>query len=171
MKDNKLVVFFIIFIIATVCIFSFVAGSSKGGTTANDNEDILTRAKKESNSILSNEKKNFNKISVDEYLEFYKNKDDTIVLVGRGDCQYCHIAEPIIQNIMFIYDLDIKYILTDDFDIESEEKFMTSNELLNSFSTPLLMIVSENSIKDMQDGLTDKNGYIEFFKKNNYIKE
>ena len=169
MQKNKLLIFAGTLFVVLVFLFSFMAGSYQSSTDGS--EDILTKATNESKLITSDVKKEFTRISVDEYLDFYNGSDDMLVLVGRSGCHYCQIAEPIIQNLMFIYNLDIKYVSTDDFDIDSEEKFMSSNEQLHSFSTPLLMVVSNGSIKYIQNGLLDTAGYVNFLQVNGYIEK
>lgn len=167
MKNNKLMVCISAIVIILVIALSFGLGS-KDGVSKNE-KDLYTRAKVESGLVKNDEKKDFTKIDVSKYLEYYSGSKDTLVLVGRLGCQYCQIAEPIIQNIMYKNNLDINYLSTDDFDIETEEQFMSSNEELDEFSTPLLMVVSNNTIKDSLEGLYDTETYTNFFKDDNFI--
>ena len=70
---------------------------------------------------------------------------------------------------MYKYDLTINYVSTDYFDEESYQRFSNSNDLLKSFATPLLMVVSNDQINDSVQGLLDTDGYMNFFTKNGFI--
>ncbi len=173
MKDKKSIAFLSVslVIIFLIAIFSFLYEPTDNikKNISNDDNAVLARATIESNSVIKEEKKDFIKITVDEYLDIYNSNNPAIVLIGRMGCAYCQIAEPIIQNIMYRHGIDIYYISTDDFTAETEEKFMNSNEQLNSFATPLLLIVQSGKINDKQEGLIGTDGYEKFLKKNNFI--
>lgn len=168
-KNNIIfsVVAFIIIIILFI-ISPMLTKNSK--YDINDNQTLFARASNESSNIKDDEKKEFSYIDVDTYLILAHNEDKSLVLVGRSGCQYCNIAEPIIQNIMFKYDLKIYYISTDDFTEDSYRKFSESNDLLVSFATPLLMIVANDNIIDYEQGLLDTSGYINFLVKNELLR-
>ncbi len=146
----------------------FLVGREKNNIAEAD--DLLAKARSEAKAVSESSKKEFNKISVDDYLNLYNGNKDVLIFVGSSSCNYCQIAEPIVQNIMFIQDIEINYISTDEFTEESEEKFMSSNDQLNSFSTPLIMVVSNGKIKDSLSELTDSTGYFKFFVKNGFIE-
>ena len=74
----------------------------------------MENAEKESESVKSNEIKELNNINVSDYLEFYAGEESKLVLVARPTCHYCQIAEPILQNIAYKYDLEINYLNTDE---------------------------------------------------------
>lgn len=145
MSDKKIGIILVIALIA-VCFLSLIGGKK---------EEKL---------------KEYTSINVDQYLRYYKEDKDRIIIVGNAGCQYCKAAAPILKSIMYKYDLDIYYVSTDDFTEETEEEFMSSNELLNSFATPFLFVVSNNQIKDSLEGLREEKEYIEFFKNNGFIK-
>ena len=159
-----------IVIIALIIISPMLTKNSKS-SDSNDGQELFSRASIESNNVKEEEKKDFNDIDVDTYLAVAHREDKNLVLVGRNGCQYCQIAEPIIQNIMYKYNLDVYYVSTDYFDEESYTKFSNSNELLKSFATPLFMVVANDEILDYEQGLLDTNSYLDFLKKNEIITE
>lgn len=165
---NKSTLFIIVGLLVFL-VFIFFVGREKT-VSIDEADDLLSRARSEARAITASSKKDFTKINVDEYLNIYNGSDDQLIFVGSGNCNYCKIAEPIVQNIMFVQNIEINYVSTDDFTEESEEKFMTSNEKLNSFSTPLIMVVSNGKIKDSLSELTDSEGYFKFFVKNGFIE-
>ena len=175
MKNKELFIVIGIIIVSLILIFAFSSGNkSKSNnltTDSNDVNSILENAEKESESVKSNEIKELNNINVSDYLEFYAGEESKLVLVARPTCHYCQIAEPILQNIAYKYDLEINYLNTDDFTEEDDKRFTESDESLkNGIGTPLLLNVGDNRIIDRVDGLTDSNHYIKFFKDNGYIK-
>ena len=140
-------------------------------TLSNDPDTIISNAKKENSSIGENEKKDFIQIDLSKYMEYYNGNEKKIVLLARPTCTYCQIAEPIIQNVSYEYNIEVNYLNTDNLTEEETNTLVHSNEFLeNNFGTPILLIISNNDIIDKVDGLTDKAHYVEFFKKNNYIK-
>ena len=155
-------------------IISFgISPDKKEKTRISEDPDvIMENANKERKMFEgSNEQKEFTEIDVDTYLEYYSGEEDKIVLIGRPTCHYCQIAEPIISKLSYDFDIEINYLNTDNFSDEDGKRLLESNEFLkDGFGTPLLLIVSNNEIKDNQDGLTDYAHYKELFKKNGFIK-
>lgn len=170
LKNKGNIIFAVLSIIALVvlALLSFYTTDGFKDSDSNDQElDLYSRAVRDSNSV--EDMKQMYTIDVSQYLNYYNGDENKIILVGNDGCGYCKIARPIIQGIMFEHDFDIYYLDTDDFTTETEDDFMSSNEELSSFSTPLLMVVSEGEIVDSIEGLYDKDGYVEFFTRNSFI--
>lgn len=137
---------------------------------SSDPEVIIENATNESENINDNEKKDFIEINIDEYLNIYNEENKKIILVGRPTCHYCQIAEPILQNISYNYNIDIYYLNVDNFEEEDASRFVeTDKEFSNGFGTPMLLVVGNGSVNDMLDSLADTNHYIEFLKENKFI--
>ena len=133
-------------------------------------QEIIRNAMSESEAVKEDEKGEFTNINVDEYLELYGAEYNSLVLLGRPTCSFCQIAEPIIRKIVKIYSLDIKYLNTDEFTAEGQAKFVQSNEIFNEgFGTPLLLLVGNNEIVDIVDGLVDNAHYMQFLQDNGFI--
>lgn len=170
-------VFILSFIV--ILVMSFFVGSndessSKKGSGNELTEDanvIIANAQKESSSVKDGEKKELSEIRMDTYLEYFNGSEDKIVLIARPTCQYCQVAEPIIQNVAFENDLDIYYLNTDNFEGEDEANLVRSDDFFSEgFGTPLLLVVKDGKIVNKVDGLTDKAHYIDFFKNTGFIK-
>lgn len=169
MKENKSIIITIIAIIILISllIIATLVGEKeeKELSTKRDAETIITNAQNESKEIKETEKRKFIYINVDEYLDLLSNKDTQFILVARPTCQYCKIAEPIIQNIMYEHKIDLYYLNTDDFSEEDQNKFISSNDYFsNGFGTPLLLCTKDGQFVDIINGLMDRHGYVEFFK-------
>lgn len=176
MKDNKYlkiagVAFVVIaLIVATFFIGDKDNGSGTSGNLSNDADTIFANAQAESAAVSEKEKKAYNKIDVATYLDYYEASEAKLILLGRDGCPYCQIANPIIQNIAYTYDIEINYLDVDEFTEETQTAFVQSDEEFSSgFGTPFLFIAGYGQIIDKVDGLTDKAHYIDFLKAYGYI--
>lgn len=140
-------------------------------TSSDDPNTIIANATNEASSIKESEMKEFTEINIDEYLNKYNGEEKSIVFIGRPTCHYCQIADPILHNIAYNYDININYLNTDNFQDGDSQKLVESDEFFSEgFGTPLLLVVSNGQINSKVDGLTDMNHYIEFLKENEFIK-
>lgn len=176
MKNNKILVILGIVLAAILIIICSMVGTDSNNTKTDkvveDGQTIVTNAQKESEAVKDDEKKEFTQINVDKYLEYYAGEENKIILVARPTCHYCQIAEPILQNISFKYNIEINYLNTDEFSDDDQTKFVNSDDTFkDGFGTPFLLIVSNNKIVSSVNGLTDEDHYISFFKTNGFINE
>ena len=172
-KEKFLLLGLLLVLILVVVVSLFIGGNkdTKSKKLSNDSEVVYKNAQQESEAVKESEKKDFIQIDVNKFIEYLNGESSMIVLVARPTCGYCQIAEPIIQNVAYEYDLNINYLNTDNFSEEDSDKFLNSNEMFkDDFGTPTLMIVSNNSIIDSV-GLTDYAHYVDFFTRNSFIKE
>ncbi len=138
---------------------------------SNEAQSILEKAELESKNVKETEQKDFKMINLATYIEYYASDEDILVLLARPTCHYCQIAEPILKNLAYKYDIEINYLNTDDFTEEDNNNLMASDEFFSSgYGTPILLYIKNNSIIDKVDGLTNSDGYIEFLRTNGFIK-
>ena len=164
-------VFGIIGIIVLIILFIISCSINLNENKKDNSEDILENAINESAIVKESEQKAFTEINVDEYINKYNGEEKSIILIARPGCQYCQIAEPILHNIAYKYDISINHLNTDNFQGDDSKKFIESNSFFsNGFGTPMLLIVSNSRIDDMIDGVTDTRHYVEFLKENRFIK-
>lgn len=163
-----------------VCLLSFfVSMNSKDDTTtattnetSRDSNTIMANAQQESSSITEKEQKKLTEIDISKYLDLYAGSEKSLVLIARPTCSYCQVAEPIIRNVAYKYDIDVNYLNTDELSESDEQELVSSDDYFSAgYGTPLLLVVSDKKIVDKVDGLTDSIGYKEFFTKNGFIKE
>ena len=172
MKKNGNIVIAIVIVVVFLIALSFLVGTKENDPNAlsSNPEVIMANAEKESKEVKEEEKKAFNYINIDQYLELLAGDEKSIILLARPGCEYCQIAEPIIQNVMYQYNLEINYLNTDDFDSDALGKFIDSDEYWSEgFGTPMLYLVQKNGIIDVVDGVTDRGHYKEFFINNGYV--
>lgn len=179
-KDSLIKNILIVIGVLVVCLISFLVTPSNENDSASnknnvnldsDSGSVIDNAQQDSSIVKDDEKKELTVIDVDTYLDFYNGDEKTIVFIGRPTCGYCELAQPIIENIAYENDLEIKYLNTDEFSDDDEDKFMGSDEAFsNGFGTPLLVVISNGEITGKLEGLVDKENYIDFFEEYEFIK-
>jgi len=174
MDKKKVLTIVGIIIIVIIIVLSFIVGPNNKNDgisdLSNDPQVIITNAQQESAAVKEEEKKEFAQIDVATYLDYYRGSELKIILLARPTCQYCQIAEPILQKIAKEYNLDIHYLNTDNFTDDSQADFVQSNEVFaDGYGTPYLFLVKDGTIVDSVDGLTDRAHYISFFTVNGFI--
>lgn len=159
----------VVLVIGLIIISSFIT-PNKGESSTENIKEIIYNAQEESEKVKEEEQKEFIEINIDEYLNKYNGEEKTLVLIGRPTCHYCQIAEPILHNIAYNYDITINYLNTDNFQNDDGRKLVESDQFFSEgFGTPLLLVVSNGNINDKINGLTDTKHYKEFLKENGYI--
>lgn len=179
-RDNLIKNIFIVIGVLIVCLISFLVTPNNGNdSTSNENNvnlesgsgSVIDNAQQDSSNVKDNEKKKLTVINVDTYLDLYNGEERAIVFIGRPTCGYCELAQPIVENIAYENDLEVKYLNTDEFVGDDEDKFMSSDDAFsNGFGTPLLVVISNGEISGKLEGLVDKKSYLKFFKEYGFIE-
>ena len=158
-------------LLVALIVSAVVKVNNKSQELSTDAEAIYNNAHNESAAITDEEKGEFIQIDINNYLEMYNGSEKQIILIARPTCQYCQIAEPILQNFIYKYQLSINYLNTDNFETQDDETLIESDEVFgDELGTPMLLIIGNGQVYDVVDGLTDTAHYEEFFKKNGYIE-
>ncbi|MBQ6476943.1 MAG: conjugal transfer protein TraF [Bacilli bacterium] len=168
---NKTRVLFISMLVVVVLIFAIAMGFILTEEMRAKNK-VIDSTKKAASKVKKSDKKEFKNIDVDKYLKLYDDNKKSVVLIGRSDCEFCKIAEPILQSMSKKYDIDINYLSTDGFDDEDRTNLLNSDEYFQEsegMPTPLLLIVGKSKIIDKVEGLVEEEEYKDFFNKNNII--
>lgn len=162
----------IVAFVVIICLIGFFVSSSKsitysdGTETATEEEQnlILEQATKDAGEVSDDERTQPKEISIQDYLDLYKADTYSVVLISRPTCQYCKIATPILENIIYESKVEINYLNSDNFSEEDNKTLISSDDYFESgYGTPLLLIVGKNEIKDQVAGLVDKETYESFF--------
>ena len=171
MKDKNIALVLIIVTLLLLIVVGFFVSNNKSKKESNSYDSITDQAVVESKAIKDSHKKEFIDINVDKFIEYYKGEDNKIVLFSRPTCGYCQIAEPILQNIAYKYNIDINHINTDEMSEDDFNKLKAVNKEFESFGTPFLTIVSNDKIVDKIPGLTVTSEYKKFFEKYSFINK
>lgn len=160
----------VVFLLVLLVVCCFI-NPDKQDNSSEDINTIIYNAQSESANVKENEKKDFIEISVDLYLSKYSEEEKSLVLIGRPTCHYCQIAEPILHNIAYKYNVDINYLNIDNFQNDDSQKLVSSDSSFSEgFGTPLLLVVGGGKIEGRVEGLTDTKHYISFMEKYGFIK-
>lgn len=176
MKDKSNIILGIVAVVVVVLCFFATSGISNPEKEKSTDEltvqEIIELAQRESAAVKDDERKEFEEIDMDEYLDIYEDEDMSIVFLGSSSCGYCKVAQPIVENVAYEYDLDIYYLNSGEFSENDKEDFISSNELFSEgYGTPMILIVSDGEIITYLDGLTYHDDYVKFFRDNGFIKE
>ena len=140
-------------------------------TTENSSNDSSSDTTTTTTSdIPEDEQGDLNDIDIDEYLDLKEGKDASVIYIARPTCHYCQEMEPIVRNIVYEYDIEVNYLNTDELDDDGQAKLIKSDDYFSEgYGTPLLLVVKDDEIVDIQEGLTEKDATVEFLKTNGII--
>ena len=168
MNKTRTIFIVILVIMAILAAVAIIFSVTKDDRSA---KKLIGDSSKEADEIDSKHMRDFKIIDVDKYLELYKSDKTSVIILGRAGCEYCSIAEPILKNISYEYEVDFYYLSIDTFSGDDSTKFLESDEYFKEkggVNTPTVLIVNKG-IVDMNVGLDDTEGYENFFKENNII--
>lgn len=173
-KISVIVIASLLFILVSFAISNSASEKYKeNSTSGNDSSgNTLEIATKEAGEINDDERTSPNEISIDDYLDLYNGSQNSIVLLSRPTCSYCKIATPILENIIYKYNVKINYLNIDNLGDDDVAKLVSSDDYFSQgYGTPLLLVVGDGKISDQVEGLTTKSEYISFFKENKFMEE
>ena len=145
---------------------------NNGSATSSDTDSGTTDDTSSSSDIPEDEQGDLNEIDIDEYLDLKEGDEASIIYIARPTCHYCQEMEPIVKNIVYEYGVEVNYLNTDELDDEGQAKLIESDDYFSEgYGTPLLLVVKDDEIVDIQEGLTDKDATVNFLKDNGFIEE
>lgn len=181
-KDKLIKIILGTFLLIVLCLICFLASlsnskdyssetnASSSSEISEDDNEILAEITKEAGSVSDDERTLPDEITVSDYLDLYKSTEQSLVLISRPTCQYCKIATPIIENIIYETGVKINYINVDNISNDDNTSLISSDSYFSDgYGTPLILVVGDNSIKDKIEGLTTKSDYESFFKQYGFI--
>lgn len=115
---------------------------------------------------------NLNKVDYAQYKEVIASDEEQVVVFAQTGCSHCESARPALNAIAKEHNLKISYLNITDLSTNDQKDFTNSLDILSEgFGTPLTVIVKNNKVIDSIEGFESKDTMIDFFKKNNLIKE
>lgn len=135
-------------------------------------EDGLFSFLKDTGFIPKEEKLLLNYLDYDKYKEKLESKEKTIFAITQTGCSHCEEAKPAFKELAKDYKLDLNIVNMTNLSEEEQKQFTDSLPYYNDeqWGTPLILIVEDKKVVDSKQGFISKEDYIEFFKKNDYIK-
>jgi len=104
----------------------------------------------------------------DVFKEALNRKENTLIYIGSPICSYCQLLNPSLEDMKQRYDFDYVYINVNELNDKYKNKIV---ETLNikTMGTPLLAVVSNGNVIDVQESYQDYNVTFGFLQKNNII--
>lgn len=170
-KSATIVVLVLIIVFGASYFTSELKECDNGGSTTTTTSST-NNSSNDSSDISEDEQGDLNEIGIDEYLDLLKGDEASIIYIARPTCHYCQEMEPIVKNIVYEYGIEVNYLNTDELDDEGQSKLIKSDDYFSEgYGTPLLLVVKDDEIIDIQEGLSDKDTTVNFFKDNGIIEE
>lgn len=172
-KSATIVVLILIIVFGASYFTSELQECENGGstTTTSDTSSSSTDTTSTSSDIPEDEQGDLNEIDIDEYLDLKKGSKASIIYIGRPTCHYCQQMEPIVKNIVYEYGIKVNYLNTDELDDEGQADLIESDDYFSEgYGTPLLLVVKDDEIVDIQEGYTDKDTTVSFLQDNGFIE-
>ncbi len=146
-------------------------GGSSTTTSSTNNSSNDSSDSSSTSDIPEDEQGELNDIDIDEYLDLKEGSDASIIYIARPTCHYCQEMEPIVRNIVYEYGVEVNYLNTDELDDEGQAKLIESDDYFSEgYGTPLLLVVQNGEIVDIQEGLSTKDTTVNFFRDNGFIE-
>ena len=174
-KSVTIVVLILIIVFGASYFTSELQEYKNGGSTTSSDTDSSTTTTSDTSSssdIPEDEQGDLTDIDIDEYLDLKEGDEASIIYIARPTCHYCQEMEPIVRNIVYEYGVEVNYLNTDELDDDGQAKLVKSDDYFSEgYGTPLLLVVKDDEIVDIQEGLTDKDTTVNFLKDNGFIDE
>jgi len=168
----------VILLIAFFTTITLIGNTSKKGAyskdqTTNNNENSVGDAAGESANISEDEMGDLKNIGIEEYLDIKENNEKySIIYIGRPTCSHCEVQKPLMQHMVYKYNVEINYLNTDELDDDGIGKLQKSDDYFSEgWGTPLVLIVKGDKIIDKSEGETSIEELTEMFKEYDLINE
>lgn len=170
LKENKEIVrgimIFIAVILALVLLF-FVSeniGDRSADKSGAGQQQVETNPLLEEGQVLDeNKMKSAEKITMDDLKALLKKKTTSVVMLAQDSCYWCQQQKPILESLMYEYDLDVKYL---DVSLLSEEDYLYLTELhedLEELGTPTFISVQNKKVRLVSPDAKNRTGLLKMF--------
>lgn len=168
-KSATIVVLVLIIVFGASYFASELQECDGSGSTTTSSTNSTTTSSTNSD-IPEEEQGDLKEIDIDEYLDLKEGSEASIIYIARPTCHYCQEMEPIVRNIVYEYEVEVNYLNTDELDDEGQAKLIESDDYFSEgYATPLLLVVQDDEIVDILEGLSEKDATVEFFRDNGFI--
>jgi len=136
-------------------------GSSQTTSTTEEANPLL-----EDGQVLDEEKmKSVEEITIEDFKSYLKKKTTTVVMLGYDDCYWCQQQKPILESVMYEYDLDVKYLKVDKEHLSEEDyDYLTGlHEDLEGFGTPTFLAIRSKKVREVSPNAKNRTQLIKMF--------
>lgn len=144
-------------------------GSDSSSQQEEENKNPLL----EDGQVLDeNQMKEMDEITLQEFKDLIKKKTTTVVILASETCYWCQQQKPILENVLYENDLDVKYLdvskLTSDEDYEYLEGL---HDDLKGFGTPTFISIRNKKVQKVSPNAKSKTQLLEMFKDMGILKD
>ena len=170
-KTATIIVLLLVIVFGASYFTSELKGSDNSTTTTSESNNSSNDTSS-SSDIPEDEQADMTEIDIDEYLDLKEGDEASIIYVARPTCGYCQQMTPIVRDIIYEYGVTVNYLNTDELDDDGQAKLIESDDYFSEgYGTPLLLVVKDDEIVDIQEGYTDKDTTVNFLTDNGFISE
>ena len=142
-----------------IAIFVLLIASCANDLTNNDSQKY-------------NENKNYlsNIENINNYIETFNSNETAVLVISQTNCSFCKTYKPKVNEITFIYDIDIYWLEFDKLTGSERAKLINLDAKFSNFGTPYTVISNSGKVIDEISGDTSMENIVAKFEKNNIIK-
>ena len=115
----------------------------------------------------------FKSVTMDDFKDMFKDDKTHVVFTGRSTCGYCVAFLPHAQKSVEEYDYTLYYLDVDTITkSDVEDAIELDSTLEDTFSnTPMVYVISDGEVVDVNEGYTDYDVFAEFLEDNDIDKK
>lgn len=105
-----------------------------------------------------------------DYIKSFRGEQPTVVFIWSPNCSWCVKFEPIMNEVINEYNLNIISLDIDQFTQTDYALLALTDAQFKKIGTPEVAIVSNNKVQAINNGYVEKQALVDFFKSNQIIK-
>ena len=166
--------------IVIVIVIAFIASDHIGDRSLDKNLPSTSTGKteeKEENPLLEDgqvlneeEMKEIEEITYEDFQAYLKKKSTTVVMLGYDECYWCKLQKPILQNVMYEKEVDVKYLNVHKLTNEQLSEIIALHDDLKELGTPTFISVKSKKVQQVSPNAKTKTELIKMLADMKVIK-
>lgn len=160
-----MITFGVVVVLAGLFIISENTGDRSNDKTANKQQETTqTNSLLEEGQVLDEERmKPTESISMDDFKSLIKKKTTTVVMLAQDGCYWCQQQKPILESLMYEYNLDVKYLDVNKITEEEYDYLVGLHEDLENFGTPTFISIQNKKVRLVSENAKNRTGLVKMF--------
>lgn len=107
-----------------------------------------------------------------EFYSYFEGSEDRLVLIGRDDCSWCMLYQPVLNFYKDEYEFEYTYVNTNKLTESSLNKLLDKIGVDSSdFGTPMTLVVSNGEVVDSIHGYANEPDLVDFLQDYDFLDE
>lgn len=120
-------------------------------------------------SVVENNK---SKKYLNQFYTDFNGSENKLVLIGRSNCSWCQLYQPVLDFLKNYYEFDYTYIDTNELTSSVFNKLLKDiNVDSEDFGTPLTLVVKNGNVIDSLNGYVDEPILFDFLKEYDFVDD